>query len=99
MVFIELDGGSPSVPPCLSPRARLKFRRSPPRRATLTVALDLLPELLERFASIENQVRKVLTDVGSRPATRRSVPAGPIKWRQTRWAGNRLPPTAANDPG
>lgn len=63
VVFIELDGGSPAAPTLLESTREGQIPEIASAKSNLTVALDLLPKLLERFASIENQVRKVLTDV------------------------------------
>jgi phospholipid/cholesterol/gamma-HCH transport system substrate-binding protein len=63
VVFIELDGGSPTAPTLLESTREGQIPEIASERSNLTVALDLLPKLLDRFGSIENQVKKLLTDV------------------------------------
>jgi phospholipid/cholesterol/gamma-HCH transport system substrate-binding protein len=63
VVFIELDGGSPTAPTVLESTRAGQIPEIAAEKSNLTVALDLLPKLLERFGTIENQVKKVLTDV------------------------------------
>jgi phospholipid/cholesterol/gamma-HCH transport system substrate-binding protein len=64
VVYIELDGGSPNAPTLLASTREGQVPEIASEKSNLTVALDLLPKLLERFGSIESQVKKVLTDVG-----------------------------------
>jgi phospholipid/cholesterol/gamma-HCH transport system substrate-binding protein len=63
VVFIELDGGSPTAAALLESTREGQIPEIAAEKSNLTVAVDMLPKLLERFGSIENQVRKVLTDV------------------------------------
>ena len=63
VVFIELDGGSPDAPTLLASTGPGQAPEIPSQKSSLNVALDLLPNLLERFSSIEVQTKKVLTDV------------------------------------
>ena len=64
VVFIELDGGSPSAPTLLASTGEGQIPEIVSEKSTLTSILDLLPKLLEKFSSIENQVKKVVTDIG-----------------------------------
>jgi phospholipid/cholesterol/gamma-HCH transport system substrate-binding protein len=64
VVFIELDGGSPNAPTLLASTREGQIPEIPSAKGTLTAILDLLPKLLEKFSSIENQVTKVVTDIG-----------------------------------
>jgi phospholipid/cholesterol/gamma-HCH transport system substrate-binding protein len=64
VVFIELDGGSPNAPTLLTSTREGQIPEIPSAKGTLTAILDLLPKLLEKFSSIENQVTKVVTDIG-----------------------------------
>jgi phospholipid/cholesterol/gamma-HCH transport system substrate-binding protein len=64
VVYIELDGGSPNAPTLLASTREGQVPEIASEKSNLAVALDLLPKLLERFGSIESQVKKVLTDVG-----------------------------------
>jgi phospholipid/cholesterol/gamma-HCH transport system substrate-binding protein len=63
VVYIELDGGSPDAPTLLSSTREGQVPEIVAEKSNFAVALDLLPKLLERFGSIESQVKKVLTDV------------------------------------
>lgn len=63
VVLIELDGGSPEAPTLLTSTRDGQIPEIASERSSLNLALDSLPKLLERFASIEGQVKKVLTDV------------------------------------
>ena len=65
VVFIELNGGSPNAPTLLASNGEGQMPEIPSEKGTLTAILDLLPKLLEKFSSIENQVKKVVTDVGA----------------------------------
>jgi phospholipid/cholesterol/gamma-HCH transport system substrate-binding protein len=62
-VFIELDGGSPTAPALVASTGAGQVPEIASEKSNLAVALDQLPKLLERFSSIEGQVKKVLTDV------------------------------------
>jgi phospholipid/cholesterol/gamma-HCH transport system substrate-binding protein len=64
VVYIELDGGSPNAPTLLASTGEGQVPEIPSEKGTLSTVLDMLPKLLERFGSIETQVKKVLTDVG-----------------------------------
>jgi phospholipid/cholesterol/gamma-HCH transport system substrate-binding protein len=63
-VFIELDGGTPSAPTLVASTREGQIPEIVATKGTLTTILELLPKLLEKFSSIENQVKKVVTDVG-----------------------------------
>lgn len=63
VVFIELDGGSPDAPSLVASTPEGQIPEIASEKSTLNTTLDLLPKLLERFASIESQVKKVLGDV------------------------------------
>jgi phospholipid/cholesterol/gamma-HCH transport system substrate-binding protein len=64
VVFIELDGGSPAASSLLASTREGQIPEIPSAKGTLTAILDMLPKLLEKFSSIENQVTKVVTDIG-----------------------------------
>ena len=63
VVFIELDGGSPDAPTLLASTSQGQVPEIPSEKNSLNVALDLLPQLLEKFSAMEVQAKKVLTDV------------------------------------
>jgi phospholipid/cholesterol/gamma-HCH transport system substrate-binding protein len=63
-VFVELDGGTPSAPTLVASTHEGQIPEIVATKGTLTTILELLPKLLEKFSSIENQVKKAVTDVG-----------------------------------
>jgi phospholipid/cholesterol/gamma-HCH transport system substrate-binding protein len=63
--FIELSGGTPNAPLLVAATHEGQIPEIASEKGTLTVVLDLLPKLLEKFSGIENQVSKVVSDVGS----------------------------------
>jgi phospholipid/cholesterol/gamma-HCH transport system substrate-binding protein len=65
VVFIELNGGSPNTPTLLASTREGQVPEIPSEKGTLTAILDVLPKLLEKFSSIENQVKNVVTDIGA----------------------------------
>ncbi len=86
-VFIELDGGSPAAPALVASTGAGQIPEIAAEKSNLAVALDQLPKLLERFSSIEGQVKKVLTDVGGVTSEIKENPSlllrGPKKEKQT----------------
>jgi len=65
VVFIELNGGSPGAPPLVASTREGQMPEIPSEKGTLAAILELLPKLLEKFSAIENQVKKVVSDVGA----------------------------------
>ena len=51
VVFIELDGGTPSAPTLLASTREGQIPEILPTKGTLTAILELLPKLLEKFSS------------------------------------------------
>jgi len=64
VVFIELNGGNPGAPALLASIREGQIPEIPSEKGTLTAILEQFPKLLEKFSSIENQVKKVVTDIG-----------------------------------
>ena len=64
VVFIELNGGNPGAPALLASIREGQIPEIPSEKGTLTAILEQLPKLIEKFSSIENQVKKVVTDIG-----------------------------------
>jgi|SRR5208283_4838066 len=64
VVYIELEGGSPNAPALLASAREGQIPEIASEKSTLAAVLDQLPQLLAKFGSIENQVKKVVTDVG-----------------------------------
>lgn len=65
VVFIELNGGSPGAPTLVASTPAGQVPEIPSQKSTLAAILELLPKLLEKFSAIENQVKKVVTDIGA----------------------------------
>lgn len=64
-VFIELNGGDPAAKPLLAVTPPDKMPEIPSEKTGLKAMLDELPKLVEKFGAIENQVSKVVTNVGA----------------------------------
>lgn len=65
VVFIELDGGSPEAKTLVAATPKGQVPEIPSEKSTLTTLVEALPKAVERFLAIENQTKKVLTDVGA----------------------------------
>ena len=65
VVFIELNGGNPDASTLLASTREGQIPEIPSEKGTLTAILDQLPKLLDKFSSIETQVKKVVTDIGA----------------------------------
>ena len=64
VVFIELNGGSPNAQSLAAVTPDGKVPEIASERSSLTTLLDQLPKVVEKFSSIEEQTKKVVTDVG-----------------------------------
>lgn len=64
VVFIELNGGSPGAKAlaAVTPEGQVPEIASEP--SSLASVVDQLPKILEKFSAIEDQTKKVVTDVG-----------------------------------
>ena len=64
VVFIELNGGNPSAKAlaAATPEGQVPEIASEP--SSLASIVDQLPKILEKFSAIEDQTKKVVTDVG-----------------------------------
>jgi phospholipid/cholesterol/gamma-HCH transport system substrate-binding protein len=65
VVLIELNGGNPAAPTLLASTGSGQIPEIPSEKSTLAAILDLLPKLLDKFSSLENQVKNVVTDLGA----------------------------------
>jgi len=70
-VFVELDGGAPDTQSLLAATAPGQIPEIPAGKSSLTTVLDQLPKVadqlpkvIEKFSALENQGKKVLSDVG-----------------------------------
>ena len=64
VVYIELEGGSANAKTLVAMTSEGQVPEIPSEKSSLTTVIDELPKVVERFAAIENQTRKVLSDVG-----------------------------------
>ena len=64
VVFIELNGGAPNAQTLAAVTPEGQIPEIASEKSSLTTALDQLPRILEKFSAIEDQTKKVVTDVG-----------------------------------
>ena len=64
VVFIELNGGSPDAKALAAATPEGQVPEITSELSDLTTALDQLPKVLKKFSAIEDQTKKVITDVG-----------------------------------
>ena len=83
VVYVELNGGSPEAKMLadVTPANEIPEIRS--EKSRLTTLLDQLPRVVEKFSALEDQAKKVVTDVGSVTAKIKEDPSvllrGPAK--------------------
>jgi phospholipid/cholesterol/gamma-HCH transport system substrate-binding protein len=65
VVFIELNGGSADTKTLLAATPEGQVPEIPAEKSPLTTLVEALPKAVERFLTIENQTKKVLSDVGA----------------------------------
>ena len=63
VLFIELSGGDPAAKSLLAVTPAGAIPEIPSEKTGLKAMLDSLPKLVEKFSSIEDQVKKVVTSV------------------------------------
>jgi phospholipid/cholesterol/gamma-HCH transport system substrate-binding protein len=64
VVFIELSGGAPNAQRLAAMTPQGQVPEIPSEKSSLTSFLDQLPKVIEKFSAIEDQTKKVVTDVG-----------------------------------
>ncbi len=64
VVFIELNGGSPKAKTLLAATPEGQTPEIPSEKSSLASVIDQLPKVIEKFSAIEEQTKKVMTDVG-----------------------------------
>jgi len=64
VVFIELNGGNPSAQSLVAATPQGRIPEIPSERSSLTAFMDQLPKVVEKFSAIEDQTKKVVTDIG-----------------------------------
>jgi phospholipid/cholesterol/gamma-HCH transport system substrate-binding protein len=63
-VYIELSGGSAGAKRLVDATPQGQVPEILSEKSKLTAFLDLLPKILEKFSSLEDQAKKVVSDVG-----------------------------------
>jgi phospholipid/cholesterol/gamma-HCH transport system substrate-binding protein len=79
VVYIELEGGNANAKTLLATTTEGRIPEIPSAKSSLTTVIDELPKVVERFAAIENQTRKVLSDVGETTAKIKEDPSVLLK--------------------
>jgi phospholipid/cholesterol/gamma-HCH transport system substrate-binding protein len=64
-VFIELNGGSAEAKTLVAATPKGQVPEIPSEKSTLTALVEALPKAIDRFLALENQTKKVLSDVGT----------------------------------
>src|SRR6202171_4948205 len=64
VVFIELNGGAPNAQSLAAVTPEGQIPEIASEKSSLTTVLDQLPRVIEKFSAIEEQTKKVVTDVG-----------------------------------
>jgi phospholipid/cholesterol/gamma-HCH transport system substrate-binding protein len=64
VVFIELNGGTPNAQRLAAATPDGAIPEIPSEKSSLTSLMDQLPRVVEKFSAIEDQTKKVVTDIG-----------------------------------
>jgi len=64
VVFIDLNGGTPNAQSLVAVTAEGAIPEIAFEKSSLASAIDQLPKVIEKFSAIEDQTKKVVTDVG-----------------------------------
>jgi phospholipid/cholesterol/gamma-HCH transport system substrate-binding protein len=64
VVYVELSGGDKTAKPLLAETPSNKIPEIPFQKSGFKAMLDDLPKAVQKFMSIENQAKKVVSDVG-----------------------------------
>src|SRR6266550_4645746 len=64
VVFIELNGGAPNAQTLAAVTPEGQIPEIASEKSSLNAVFDQLPKVLEKFSAIEDQTKKVVTDVG-----------------------------------
>lgn len=64
VVYVELTGGTPNAKMLADVTPTGEIPEIPSEKSRLTALLDQLPRVVEKFSTLEDQARKVVTDVG-----------------------------------
>jgi phospholipid/cholesterol/gamma-HCH transport system substrate-binding protein len=64
VVFIELNGGNPNAESLVATTPKGTIPEIPSEKTGLALVIDQLPRVVEKFSAIEDQTKKVVTDLG-----------------------------------
>jgi phospholipid/cholesterol/gamma-HCH transport system substrate-binding protein len=64
VVFIELNGGAPNARSLAAVTPEGQIPEIASEKSSLAAIFDQLPKVIEKFSAIEDQTKKVVTDVG-----------------------------------
>ena len=64
VVYIVLEGGDANAKTLLATTSEGEIPEIPSEKSSLTTVIDELPKVVERFTALENQTKKILSDVG-----------------------------------
>jgi phospholipid/cholesterol/gamma-HCH transport system substrate-binding protein len=64
VVYVELNGGAPNAQSLLAVTPEGQIPEIASEKSSLTTVMDQLPKVIEKFSAIEEQTKKVVTDVG-----------------------------------
>jgi phospholipid/cholesterol/gamma-HCH transport system substrate-binding protein len=64
VVFIELNGGTPNARSLIAATPEGQIPEIPSEKSSLASVVDQLPKVIEKFSAIEDQTKKVVTDLG-----------------------------------
>jgi phospholipid/cholesterol/gamma-HCH transport system substrate-binding protein len=75
VVFIELNGGSAQAPSLVAATPEGQIPEIATEKSSLSTILDTLPKAIEKFTAIEDQGKKVLSDVSGLTARLKENPS------------------------
>lgn len=64
VVFVELNGGNPNAESLVAATPKGTIPEIPSEKTGLALVIDQLPRVVEKFSAIEDQTKKVVTDLG-----------------------------------
>jgi phospholipid/cholesterol/gamma-HCH transport system substrate-binding protein len=64
VVYIELTGGAPNAKSLVAVTPEGRMPEIASEKSALTTALDQLPKIVDKFSAIEDETKKVVTDIG-----------------------------------
>lgn len=93
VVYVELNGGSPEAKRLVEVTPSNEIPEIRSEKSRLTTLLDQLPKVVEKFSALEDQAKKVVTDVGGVTAKIKEDPSVLL-----RGLAKNNPPQGAPDP-